>query len=117
MASETVQGTLKDGRAVTLVLESASILTGMRRARLLLESQQNGEQQIDLILLRFLYADVASAMSLFRIGDDQELPLPISFETFLCLSDVTGSECEKAIYRVNPHWIIKSKEELIDPKG
>ena len=117
-SEETIHGTFRDGTTVTIVLGAADMLTGMRRSRLIMEMQKSPEPDVDHSLLHLLYCDVAAAMTLFQLGDAGEgLPLPIPFEVFITLSDLTGAELERAIYRLNPHWVMLSKEELEDPKG
>ena len=124
MQAETriIHGSFKDGTAVDVTLSKADLHIGMRRSRLISEAQQanQDEQDIDMALLRFLYADVAAAtISVDRHVDGaiEAVPVPLSFETFCDLSDTTGAQLEQTIYQLNSHWIGETKQEREDPKG
>ena len=117
MDSEAIQGTFQDGTAVTIVISAADILIGMRRTRLLMEAQRATDIDIDVTLVRFLYTDVAAAMTRFQPnGSEAGSVLPIPFETFIRLSDTTGAQLEQAVYRLNPHWRPVTRGEQEDPK-
>lgn len=95
---------------VTVVVSEATVLHGIKRTRLRLEGRESeGDDPDRRLLALFTYPDLLAATEsvegeLHRDGGEP-FPWPLGFETFLRLPDRFISEWEKAVYRLNPHWI------------
>lgn len=96
-----------DGVKAELDISAATVLQGMRRARLRTEAQAQKETtDVDSFILRLLsYPDICAVttgtMGDMTISHEQ----PLSFELFLSLPEPLMIRVEDAVYRLNPHWL------------
>jgi hypothetical protein len=95
-----------------IIVAEANMLAGMRRTVLALEGQEAGETDTGRKVLRlFTYpALIAAAQSATLVLDGETVTWPVDFETFLSLPESLGSQWEKAVYELNPHWLLPGAE-------
>lgn len=117
MATETI--TYKDDNLdVTLVVSSATVLVGMKRTRLKMagaelekvpgddKDKDKKSPDLDRYILRVsIYPDLVAATT-----EAEGLPWPLDFEDFLTLPEQLWAAWERAVYRLNPHWIPKTDD-------
>lgn len=105
-----------DNTSLKVVVERATVLIGMRRARLKVEAEK--EKDIDRLLLRtYTYADIAACTKGTLTIDGRDQPWPPDFETFLNLPDELGNQLEEAVYAANPHWLPEEKGPEAEKKA
>lgn len=104
-----------------LEVVEATVLVGLKRARLIAEEtdrleqdfirQQNGDDGPELGIeynyaRTVYYPSLIAATPSGRITvDGSELPFPPSFEVFITLKDALVGMWADAVYRLNPHWL------------
>lgn len=88
-----------DGRTITIVVQAATALLGMRRSRLIGEALRATDDDADVRLWRLAYPDFVAATV-----QVEGLDWPLPFEQFIALPDNLVGQWERAIYECNPHW-------------
>jgi len=115
MTEKTLELTV-DNTSLQVTIERATVLVGMRRARLKVEAEK--EKDIDRKLLRtYTYADIASCTKGVLRVDGKEIAWPPDFETFLSLPDELGNQLEEAVYAINGHWLPEEKGPEAEKKA
>lgn len=98
-----------DGKVQAEVrVHRATLLDGVRRARLIETGKAADEKDIDRWLLRvMIYPDMASSSEGWYTvpGSADQKVWPPPFEDLACLPDDLGIAVQAAVYRVNPHWM------------
>ncbi len=100
-----------NGTRAELDISAATVLQGMRRARLRTEAQAQKETgDVDSFILRLLsYPDICAVMTGTIVRESESVTVSreqsLSFELFLALPEPLMIRVEDAVYRLNPHWL------------
>ncbi len=116
----TVEGDVH-GRRIRITTAPATVLAGMRRARLQEAGRRAAEDDPDRLILRVIvYPDLLAGSAQIEVGppDGELAPAAAGwpdFETFLDFPDGLAGAWERAVYDDNPHWLPEAAVE--DPKA
>lgn len=99
--------TVSHKKRLYVTVSEATVQIGIRRQQLALDARQNPPANIDHQLLRLLvYPDLIAAV-VDNHGFDH---WPITFDEYLELPEQFAYEWEQAVYRLNPHWIVRDRQ-------
>lgn len=103
----------RNGLDISLTISEATILIGMKRARLRVEGARVEDEDPDIHLARsFYYPDLVAP-----VVDSVGIDWPPDFETFIELPDDLAAQWEAAVYRLNPHWRAAPLDEAEEKKA
>lgn len=98
----------RDDLKAVVTVYPATALIGLRRTRISTQQAAIDEPDADRRLLRCaLYPDLIACARVEIDGTETAL----DFDSFAALPEPLVIEWERAVYEVNPHWLVKAADE------